>query len=263
MARQAARRTRRGGAGMAGASRPCPMTSARSSSVTPPGRSSTGTGPVRSSTVELDADRTGTAVEDHRRDAELARSPIREFARHCAAVVGLTRPERLADGAATGRPTARSSVCATGCAGARTATVSSPALASSDTPPSVRRGSTRVSGPGQKRRAAARPVVEHGQRLRLGEPRDVHDQRVEARPSFRGEDGGDGAVVCRVAAEPVHGLGRKGDEERRRAAGSPRAGSRPRSRIRVQLPWSPASGLPSPLWQALRRAGRPRSDRPA
>ena len=75
----------------------------------------------------------------------------------CAAVVGLTRPERLADGAAIGRPAARSSVCATGCAGARSATVSSPALASSERPLSARRGSTRLSGPGQKWRAARRP----------------------------------------------------------------------------------------------------------
>ena len=71
-------------------------------------------------------------------------------------MVGLTRPERLAEGAAIGRPAARSSACATGCAGARSATVSSPALASNERPLSARRGNTRLSGPGQKRRAAMR-----------------------------------------------------------------------------------------------------------
>ena len=40
----------------------------------------------------------------------------------------------------------------------------------------------------------------------------MDDQRVEARPGFRGEDVGDGTVVCRVASDSVHGFGRKGDE---------------------------------------------------
>ena len=68
----------------------------------------------------------------------------------CSARVGLTAPLRLAEGAASGRPTARISACAIGCAGARTATVSSPAVASSAIGESLARGSTRVSGPGQK-----------------------------------------------------------------------------------------------------------------
>ena len=77
----------------------------------------------------------------------------------CRAAVGLTRPERLADGAATGRPNSRSNARAVSCAGTRTATVSSPALASRLTAQPRSRGSTRLSGPGQNaaanRRASA------------------------------------------------------------------------------------------------------------
>ena len=40
----------------------------------------------------------------------------------------------------------------------------------------------------------------------------MDDQRVEARPSLGREDRGDGALVGRVGAEPIDGLGRKGDE---------------------------------------------------
>jgi hypothetical protein len=72
----------------------------------------------------------------------------------CSAVVGLTRPERLALGAAIGRPTARMSARGKGCAGTRSARLSSPALASSDTGQSGARGSTSVSGSGQKRSAS-------------------------------------------------------------------------------------------------------------
>ena len=74
--------------------------------------------------------------------------------RRAARVVGLTWPERFAEGAATGRPVSRSSASAVSCAGTRTASVSSPALASRLTSQPRRRGSTRVSGPGQN--AAAR-----------------------------------------------------------------------------------------------------------
>ena len=51
----------------------------------------------------------------------------------CAAVVGEIPPERLAEGAATGPPNAANNRVATGCAGTRTASVSSPAPASSAT----------------------------------------------------------------------------------------------------------------------------------
>ncbi len=91
--------------------------------------------------------------------------------------------------------------------------MSSPALASSDKPLSSRRGKTRVSGPGQNRAARlSSTIVENGKRLRLGQPRDMDDQRVEAWPALSREDLGDGAFVGRIAAEPVDGLGREGDE---------------------------------------------------
>src|SRR5579875_262155 len=41
---------------------------------------------------------------------------------------------------------------------------------------------------------------------------EMHDQRVEARPLLGGKDPGDGMRVCRIAAQAVDGLGRKGDE---------------------------------------------------
>ena len=40
----------------------------------------------------------------------------------------------------------------------------------------------------------------------------MHDQRVEAGPGLGGEYSGDGMLVCRIAAEPIHGLGRERDE---------------------------------------------------
>ena len=66
---------------------------------------------------------------------------------------GKPRPERVADGAGTGRPTAPKSSSATGGAGTRTARLSRPALASRDTGQSASRGSTRLKAPGQKRSA--------------------------------------------------------------------------------------------------------------
>ncbi len=55
-------------------------------------------------------------------------------------------------------------------------------------------------------------LVEDGQRRRLGQARNMHDQRVEARPALRREDFGDGAIIRRIAAEAVNRLGWKGDE---------------------------------------------------
>ena len=157
--------------------------------MTPPGRSSTGTGPVRSSTVDSSPIGHGPPSRisgDFRRPNSAAT---------CGAVVGLTRPERLAEGAAIGRPAARSSACATGCAGARTASVSRPALASSDTPLSSRRRQHQGQRAGPEPRAIASRARSSNdrERLGLGETRDMHDQRIEARPAFRREDACDGA----------------------------------------------------------------------
>ena len=43
----------------------------------------------------------------------------------------------------------------------------------------------------------------------------MDDERVEARPAFRLEHGGDGAIVGRIGAEAVNRLGREGDEPAR------------------------------------------------
>src|SRR6266446_6324168 len=74
--------------------------------------------------------------------------------RTCSARVGLGHPERLADGAAMGRPLASISARATGWDGTRAATVSSPPVVMSGTV--AARGRTRVRGPGQKRAATSR-----------------------------------------------------------------------------------------------------------
>ena len=66
---------------------------------------------------------------------------------HARAVVGLTRPNRFALGAASGLPNARMISAKTGCALIRTATVSRPAVTMSGT--ISRFGKTIVNGPGQ------------------------------------------------------------------------------------------------------------------
>ena len=65
----------------------------------------------------------------------------------CRAQVGLGEPERFADGAASGTPARRMSSRATGWAGMRTATVSSPPDVSFGTRPDF--GRMTVIGPGQ------------------------------------------------------------------------------------------------------------------
>ena len=187
------------------------------------GATASGSPPVRSRTV--DSRPTGQAPP-----SRISATSSPNSAATCAAMVGLTRPERLADGAAIGLAAARSNSCATGWAGARSATVSRPALASSDNPASARRRSTRVSGPGQKRCAAlARPRVELGERLGFGQTRDMHDQRVEARPAFGGEDSRDCASR---SSHRRRARTRSRSETRRarpRAAGAPPARSSPAS----------------------------------
>ena len=42
--------------------------------------------------------------------------------------------------------------------------------------------------------------------------RHMTDQRVESRPFLGGEDGGHGIGVAGIAAQPVNGLGREGDQ---------------------------------------------------
>ena len=126
--------------------------------------------------------------------------------------MGLTRPNRLADGAATPPPNARSSASATGWSGTRSATVGSPPVTSSGTR-SVR-GSTRVSGPGQNVAASARasgvtvgrPVGE------LVDRRQVHDHGMVGGPALHRVEPPERVGRRRVGAEAVDGLGREGDE---------------------------------------------------
>jgi len=63
-------------------------------------------------------------------------------------VVGLGRPERFADGAATGVSHASKNAWATGCRGMRTPTVSNPAVTSKGTAACF--GTITVNGPGKK-----------------------------------------------------------------------------------------------------------------
>ena len=162
------------------------------------------------------------------------RSSIRpsRSSRTCSAHVGLGRPERLAEGAAMGREAAWMRAWATGWAGTRTATVSSPPVVTRGT--ARARGSTRVSGPGQKRR---RDVLNPGGHLggHVVEGVDagqVNDEGVASRPLLGLEDpchrrGGEG-----IGAETVHGLRGEGHE-------APRAnhlgGATHRLRVRPQI----------------------------
>src|SRR3989344_3587704 len=75
------------------------------------------------------------------------------------ALVGLTPPLALALGAASGAPLAASSACIARCPGTRSAIVSSPAVAMLATGQPAVRGTTKVSGPGQKRAASARSTL--------------------------------------------------------------------------------------------------------
>ena len=115
------------------------------SAVMRPGRSTRGTSPVTSTTVD------STPTSHGPPSTMAAMRPSKSWAT-CAAVVGLGLPDRLADGAASGQPLSLMMRRATGCTGNRTARVGSPpdtfAATASD------RGKMRVSGPGQNASAS-------------------------------------------------------------------------------------------------------------
>ena len=138
----------------------------------------------------------------------------RRSASTCAAVVGETWPERLADGATTGPPNAARMARATGWSGTRTPMVSRPAVAScGDRTIRDAFGSTSVSGPGQNAPTGARPRrrTAPSRRARAGVGH-VRDQRIERGPALGRIEPGDRLAVGRVGAEPIDGLGRKRDE---------------------------------------------------
>ena len=120
-----------------------PRESSTASTDTPPGRSRR---TVPSASTDRIVDSSPTAQAPPSRTASIRPdSP----AITCAALVGLIRPDGLAEGAATGPPKARSSACATGCAGTRTPRVGNPAVTRGAIPDPARNGRTRVIGPGQ------------------------------------------------------------------------------------------------------------------
>ncbi len=130
----------------------------------------------------------------------------------CAAVVGDSRPERLAEGAASGRPAARISSSASGWSGMRMPTVSSPAVTISLRPAPGLRRSTSVSGPGQNCGEPPGEGAELDQFLGHFEVGHVDDQRVEARPALGLVDLEHGVGIGGVGAEPVDRLGGEGDD---------------------------------------------------
>lgn len=111
------------------------------SNVTAPNRKMIGRRPVQSTTVDSRPTRASPPLRMH---------GTRPFISSRAAdhVVGLGRPDRFADGAATGMPHARKNARATGCAGQRTPTVFKPAVTSGGI--STCLGTITVNGPGKK-----------------------------------------------------------------------------------------------------------------
>ena len=108
-----ARRERRAASRRAAPTSVAPSTASIASRGTPPGRSRRGVPPRQATMVDSTPTCVGAAIE-HRVDAAV------EIGEHMGgASVGLTRPERLAEGAATGRPTRSRSACASGWAGTR------------------------------------------------------------------------------------------------------------------------------------------------
>ena len=102
---------------------------------------------------------------------------------------------------------------AAGCDGARSATLSSPALTSSDSGEFLRRGSTRVSGAGpellRQRLGAGRKFHMAAGFFQVG---DMHDQGIEQRPALGGENRGHRLAVGGVGAQAVNRLGGEGDQ---------------------------------------------------
>ena len=154
------------------------------------------------------------AAKDRRRGSSRPRPEDRP--RHARPCVALTPPERFAEGATSGAPAASISARATGCAGTRSASVSSPARASRLMRQFAETGATIVSGAGPKGRreflrACVEPRLARG-RSRVGE---MCDQRIERGPPLRRVDRRDGGVRGREPREPVDRLRRHRDQPAR------------------------------------------------
>ena len=143
----------------------------------------------------------------------------RRSASTCAAVVGETWPERLADGATTGLPNARRML-------ARHRMVRHPHRDAVETG-GRKVGDRAAVALRQHQRQRSRPerggkplggVVETRQRARRRQIGDVRDQRIERRPALGGVEPRDRLAVGRVGAEPVDRLGRERDQPAGREA---------------------------------------------
>ena len=134
----------------------------------------------------------------------------------CAGVAGLTCPDKLAEGAAIGRPAAASNLWATGWAG----------QAQAD---GIEAGARQITGLrcfGQRQHQRERPrpkslgqffgaVVETPFPPRQRHIGDMGDERVETRAAFGAINARHGAGVGCVGAKPVNGLGRKSHQPAR------------------------------------------------
>ena len=141
----------------------------------PPGRSRVGS--PRQATM-VDSTPTGVGPPSTIRSMRPRRS-----ASTCAAVVGETWPERLADGATTGPPNAASKRCATGWSGTRTAMCRGRRSARSATGQSgaLRQHQRQRAGPERVGQLLGRGI-EAARGVRAASTiRDMRDQRIEAR----------------------------------------------------------------------------------
>ena len=189
-----------------------PSTSASRSRLTPPRRSTTGSPWVQSTMV--DSTPTSHGPPSSTRSMSSPRS-----ARTWSAVVGLTRPKRLAEGAAT--PAGRFAPASRerpqqgpGDRVVRHAEADRRAPAGDGV--GHRRGPFEQQGQGSgpervgqqpgRGRHLDRPLVDGG---RVGQ---VHDQRVVGRPALHREHPPDRLVVRGIGAQPVDRLGRERDQ---------------------------------------------------
>ena len=157
--------------------------------------------------------------------------PVRSSATWLA-LVGPTRPERLADGATNAARTAVMRAGATSCAGTRSASESSPARASRATRV-FGAGATMVSGPGQKVLASFFARSSNSASSSASSPLgEVGDQRIEARPPLGGVDRRDRDIGGREPGEPIDRFGRHRDEPARLSAASRHASIALRCRAR-------------------------------
>jgi hypothetical protein len=157
----------------------------------------------------------------------------------CSGRVGLIRPERLALGAAIGRPAAFSRASARGWRAHGEAVEPGAAQEAG--------GAVRPARQHQGQRPRPEPIRQQAclgrhpdQRARLIQIRHMDDQRVEARPALGGEDRRGRGIRGGVAAEPVDRLGRKGDEppgaDQRRGTGDVAADQGGRLLVPMRFP---------------------------